>query len=144
MALKVERVVDWRMHREKALGRAGRREALLLAFAPPDRLMRVSRPVVFPQALLVAARQTQLASGRAVGAQLVGHKIVGCIALLLEQLAHELHGCGSVPPALHQDVEHLALTVHRTPEPEAFASDRDSHFVQVPRARGRVRRMRRA
>src|ERR687898_45486 len=47
-------------------------------------------PVVLTQALLVAARETQLSFGRAVGAQLVGHELVWRIALLLQQLAHEV------------------------------------------------------
>jgi len=75
-----------------------RLEPLLFALSPPHNLVRVLRPVVLAQALLMAARQAQLASGRAVGAQLVGHELVWCIALLLEQLSHEPQGSLRVAP----------------------------------------------
>jgi hypothetical protein len=43
--------------------------------------MRVFRPVVLTQTLLVAARETQLAPCRAIETQLVGHELVWGIAL---------------------------------------------------------------
>ncbi len=45
---------------------------------------------------------------------------------------------GIVALALHEDVEHLAFAVHRTPQPKALARDCDRHLVQVP-LRGRPR-----
>jgi hypothetical protein len=59
----------------------------------------------------MAARETQLASGRALGAQLVGHKLVWSEALLLQQLPHKPQGSRCIPLGLDQQVQHLALTV---------------------------------
>src|SRR5215208_4432873 len=82
----------------------------------------------------MAARQAQLASGRAVGAQLVGHKLVGRRALLFEQLPHEPQGSLGVALGLDQQVQDLALAVDGSPQVRALALDRDHHLVQVPRS----------
>ncbi len=41
--------------------------------------------------------------------------------------------CFSTTPALDEDVEHLAVLVHRTPEGVQLAPDADEHRVEVPR-----------
>jgi mandelate racemase len=63
--------------------------------------------------LLVARRQSEFGPRRAVGAQLVRHQHIRREALLLEQLAHELHGDSFVAPSLHEQVENLAFVVDR-------------------------------
>ena len=70
MPAEVEGVMDSSVSGEEALGGAGRLEPLLLPLPSPHGLMRVFRPVVLAQALLMAAREAQLASGRTIGAQL--------------------------------------------------------------------------
>src|SRR3954454_17045071 len=37
-----------------------------------------------------------------------------------------------VPPALHQDVEHEAVLVHRAPQPVLLAGDLDRNLIKVP------------
>jgi hypothetical protein len=51
--LEVERVVNGGAHAEKALGRAGRPEALHFALSSSDRLVRILGSVVLAQALLI-------------------------------------------------------------------------------------------
>src|SRR5215472_15076972 len=53
VALKVEGVVNGGVHAEKALGGSSRLEALQLALASSHCLMRVFRPIVIPQPLLM-------------------------------------------------------------------------------------------
>ena len=53
MALKVEVVVDGGVHAEEALGGSSRLEALLLALLSSHGLMRILRPIVFPEPLLM-------------------------------------------------------------------------------------------
>jgi hypothetical protein len=53
MALEVEGVVDGGMHAEKALCGARRLEPLHFALASSHRLMRVLRPIVLSEPLLV-------------------------------------------------------------------------------------------
>jgi len=67
-------------------------------------------------ALLVSGRHADGFPRGAIGAQLVGDQDRGRVALLLEQLAHELHGRRLVAPPLDQQVEHLALVVDGAPE----------------------------
>jgi hypothetical protein len=57
MALKVEGVVDGGMHAEEALGGSGRFEPLQLALASSHHLMRVLRPIIFSEPLLVRTAQ---------------------------------------------------------------------------------------
>src|SRR5208282_583340 len=58
MALKVEGIVDGGMHAEEALGRSSRLEALHFALSSSHRLMRVLRPIVFPEPLFVTTGQS--------------------------------------------------------------------------------------
>src|SRR5215203_4845494 len=67
--------------------------------------------------------QAQLASGRAVGAELVGHDLVWSVALLLEQLAHEPQGRLCVALGLDQQVQHLTFAVDGSPQVHTPALD---------------------
>jgi hypothetical protein len=67
-----------------------------------------------------------------IAGKLVGDHHARRPALPLQQLAQEPFGGPFVPPALHQDVEHDALLVHRAPHPVFLASNFDGNLVQVP------------
>jgi len=47
----------------------------------------------------------------------------------LEQLAEEPLGCLGAAPALHQDVEHVSMLVHRSPKAVQLAPDAYEHLV---------------
>src|ERR1700732_4185211 len=94
--------------------------------------MRILRPIVFSQALLMVAGKPEMLEGSAVGAQLVGRHSRRREALLAEQLAHQLDGRRPVSTALDQDLEDLALVVDGTPQIHALARDPDDHFVEMP------------
>ena len=59
MALEIEGVVDGGVHAEKPLGGASRLEPLHFALSSSHRLMRVFGPIVFAQAPLMRAVQSQ-------------------------------------------------------------------------------------
>jgi len=88
MALKVEGVVDGGMHAEKALGRSSRLEALHLALSSSHGLMRILRPIILPEPLLMRTGQSETAESRGVGTQFVGDHQFRREAVLLEQLAY--------------------------------------------------------
>jgi len=67
MALEVEGVVDDGVHAEKTLGGTSRLEPLHLALSSSHCLMRVFRPVVFAQPLLMRAVQSQTPERAGVG-----------------------------------------------------------------------------
>ena len=126
---------------EEALsGGTKRLEALHLPFSSSDRLMRVLRPVVLPQALLMAGRESNNLEGSPIGAEFVGHHDGRGGTVFLEQHAHQLHRGSSVSPARHEAVEDLAFVIHRPPEIDSLARDADHHLATVPRsARLRMR-----
>src|SRR5829696_7790674 len=80
----------------------------------------------------MAGSHSKLTVGAPVGRQPVGHEHRRSIALLPQELAHEPEGRGFVPTRLHEHVQDLALAVDRAPQPQALASDHDSHLVEVP------------
>lgn len=45
-------------------------------------------------------------------------------------------GGGLIAPLLHQDIQFGAVLFDRTPQQKRLASQRDEHFVEVPRATG--------
>src|SRR5437867_4489520 len=94
--------------------------------------MRILRPIVFSQALLMVAGKPEMLKGSAVGAQLVGRHPRRREALLAEQLAHELDGRRPVSMTLDQDLEDLTFVVDRMPQIHALAHDPDDHFVEMP------------
>src|ERR1700682_147640 len=94
--------------------------------------MRILRPIVLPQALLMVAGKPEMLEGSAVGAQLVGRHSRRREALLAEQLAHQLDGRRPVSTTLDQDLEDLALVVDGTPQVHGLARDPDDHFVEMP------------
>jgi hypothetical protein len=87
--------------------------------------------------LLVASGEAEFRLRSTVGSQLVGHEHLWREALLLQLFAHELDGCSLVASPLHEQVENLALTVHRSPDPKLLAADRHGHLVEMP-LRGRA------
>ena len=87
----------------------------------------------------MARGEAQFSSCAGVGPQLVGHEDVRCIALLLEKLAHEPQSSDLVPFRLDQQVQDLAFTIDRSPQPEPSSTDRDEDFVEMPlRTRART------
>src|ERR1700739_2529298 len=85
--------------------------------------MRILRPIVFSQALLMVAGKSEMSKGSAVGAQLVGRHPRRREALFAEQLAHQLDGRRPVATRLDQDLEDLALVVDGTPQIHVLARD---------------------
>src|SRR4029077_19165330 len=102
--------------------------------------MRILRPLVFSQGLLMVAGKSEMPEGSAVGAQLAGRHPRRREALFAEQLAHQLDGRRPISTTLDQDLEDLALVVDGTPQIHLLARDPDDHFVEIQRSLGRGRR----
>ena len=64
-----------------------------------------------------------------------GSYVDGPLASVVEQLAHQFHGCSLVAPSLHEQVENLAFVVNRAPQPELPPRNHHGHFVEMPRRR---------
>jgi hypothetical protein len=110
---------------------------LQLELASPQGLVRILSSVVSAQPLLMASGEAEFRLRSTAESQLVGHEQLRREALLLQQFAHELHGCDLVTSPLHEQVENLALAVHCSPEPKLLGTDHHSHLVEMP-LRGRA------
>ena len=56
--------------------------------------------------------------------------------MLPEQLADELACRGLVPPALDQDLQHLALIIDRPPQGHLLPAMRTDHLIEIPARTG--------
>jgi hypothetical protein len=88
VALQIEGIVNGGVHAEEALGGSSRLEPLPLALSSSHGLMRILRPIVLAEPLLMRTGQSETAERRGVGAQFVGDQQFRGEAVLLEQLAH--------------------------------------------------------
>src|SRR3954452_2977821 len=132
MALQVEGVVDGGVETEKSLRGAGRLESLHLALSSSHSLMRVFGAVVHAPPLLVPTTQAKSPERGGIGGQLVRDRQLRRKALLLQQLAHQPHGCPLVPARLDQDIKDLAVLVDGAPQIHASAGNAHDHLIQMP------------
>ena len=73
--------------------------------------MRTFGPIVRVRSRVMERVGHQVAMGRAIALEFVGHELPGRLALLLEQPTKE-SGCGlSILPRLEQDIEDLAVLI---------------------------------
>lgn len=77
------------------------------------RLERVLRSIVQSSMATMLNFQYDFLLGGCVVAQLVRDHDSRHILAVFEQLAEELPGCGCVPPALHQNIEDVAVLIDR-------------------------------
>ena len=64
-----------------------------------------------------------LSLGCTMAGKSVGDDRAGYILAALKELAKEFLGCGLIPMALHQDIQHIAMLINRAPEVGRFALD---------------------
>src|SRR4051794_28801617 len=109
--------------REEALGVPRRLEPAHLPFSSSGGLVRYLGPVVDIAALAMLDAGQDVALCGAVAAQLVGHDHPRNVLQAAQQLAEEPLGSPGIAPALHEDVEHVAMLVHSPPEIMQLAPD---------------------
>ena len=122
---ELEVVVDPAMGGEETLRMAGRFEPLHLPFSSSRGLVRHLGPVVEVAALPVFDPGQDLAFGRAVAAELVRHDHPWDVLQTAQQLAEEPPRRSGIAPALHENVEHMAVLIHGAPEVMQLAPDAD-------------------
>jgi len=117
---------------EKPLGVPWRLEPLHAPLSLAGGLVGVLRAVIQIPMLPMFHAWQELPLGGSITVQLVRDDDPWSILAPLEQLAEEFLCDLLVPPALHQDIEHLALLIHRPPEVVAFAMNGQKHLIQMP------------
>jgi hypothetical protein len=91
--------------------------------------MRILRPIIASETLLMRAGQPKMPKCRAVRTQLVGDQQFRREALLLEQLAHQPQRSALVASALNQHIQDLALVVDGAPQIHPPAGDPNHHLA---------------
>ena len=132
MSCHSEQVVKRPVEREKALHLSCRFEATHLAFLLPGMLVGNFSAVVVVGPASVGDGGEDLPVRRRIASQLVGDELQRGPALVFQDLAKEALGSSSVSVAGDQDVEHVAILIHRSPKIMALAADRDEQLVHVP------------
>ena len=69
---------------------------------------------------------------RTVTSQLVGDQSPRRTTLAFEQLAKEAPRRSPITACLHQDVDHVAVLIHRTPQILPLTADGDEDLVEMP------------
>ncbi len=95
-------------------------------------LVRDFRPVVFILAGSMGNGWEDLSVRSRIASKLVGNELPGWALLVFQHLAKEAFGGSLVSTACDQDIEDIAVLVHRSPKIMTFAADHDEHFVHVP------------
>jgi len=67
-----------------------------------------------------------------MAAELVGNELPRRLALLFQNLVEEALSGSPVSVACDQNIQDVAVLVHRSPKIIAFAANGDEHFVHVP------------
>jgi hypothetical protein len=113
MPARAEVLGDRAVGREEPLGVARGLKPLHVSLSPTGRLMRILRTVVQIPMLAMFHPWEQLALGSTIALQLVGNDHARDVGQAFQEFAEELLRRPLVAPALHQNVEHVALLIHR-------------------------------
>ena len=73
-----------------------------------------------------------LSVGGRIASKLVGNELPWWAPLVFQNLAEEALSGSAVSVACDQNIQDVAVLVHRSPKIMAFAADGDEHFVHVP------------
>ncbi len=74
----------------------------------------------------------ELPLGRPIARQFVGDNDPRDVPQALEEFPKELLRSHLIPPALYEDVEHMAVLVDRPPQIMASPVDREEDFIHIP------------
>ena len=95
-------------------------------------MMRDFGAVVGVPVRAVDHRRHHRAARRRVTTELVGDQPARDTALAFQQLPEPYRGA-TISTRLHEDVQHVAVLIHRAPEILLAAVERDEEFVEMPR-----------
>jgi hypothetical protein len=70
--------------------------------------------------------------GGAIALELIRDDDSRDVPTAFEQFPEEFLSGSFIPPTLHEDIEDMAILIHRPPQIVPFAVDRQKHLVQMP------------
>jgi hypothetical protein len=132
MPVRAEVLGDGTIGRQELLGVSRRLKPLHAPLPLAGGLMGVFRTVVQIAVLPMLDTGQEFPLRCAIAFELVGDDHPWYVSQALEQLPEELRGGMLVSPTLDQDIEGMAVLIHRPPEVVSLATDREEHLVEVP------------
>ena len=130
---EAKQIVNRTVHRQKVLCVARRFEPAHVAFPLASRLMRDFGAVIHPLPSVMHDTRAEVSTCCSIAARVVGHDRARHVPQPFQQLAKEtLCGTG-VPSLLHENIEHFSILVYRTPQIMTRSSNRNKHFIEIPR-----------
>src|SRR5262252_82276 len=118
--------------RQKTLGMPRRLKPLHTIFPLARWSMRILTAVVEIATLPVFHAGQDLALRGAVALELVRNDYTRHVLQALQQLAKKLLRRLLIPPALHEDIQHVIVLVDSAPKVMALPVDGQEHLVEVP------------
>ena len=94
--------------------------------------MGIFRPVVQSFVLPMLHARQDLAFCRSITLQLIGDNHARNVLQPFEQLAEKSLRGLFVAVALHKDIEHISVLIHRSPQRLSLATDGEEDLIQVP------------
>ncbi len=132
MPMRTEVLADRPERRQEALGMPWRLETLHVSFTLPCRLVRILCPIVEPPMAAIFHARHDLLLGSLIAAKLVSDEYTRHILACLEQFAEEFLRGSLVAPALHQDIEHIAVLIDGPPQVVGLAVDLQENLIEEP------------
>src|SRR5215510_7197232 len=136
MPARAEVLRDGTIGSKKTLGLARAFEPLHALLSLACRLVRVLGTIVEIPILAMFHPWQDLALGGSVALELIGDDHARDVGQSFEQLTEELLRSPLVPATLHQDIQHIAVLIHRPPEIVVIALDGEKHLVEIPLVTG--------
>jgi hypothetical protein len=127
-----EKIADGREDIHEPLQVPGRSKALHHPLSLAERKMRIFCPIVDPFVGAVLDIWHDLTLGGSIRAELVGDHPPGWAALLAQKTPQQAFGRLGVTAGLDNLIEHIAILIHRPPQPVLLARDRNHNLIQVP------------
>jgi hypothetical protein len=129
---RAEVLHDGTIRREEAVGVTGGFEPLHAPFALARRLMGVLGAIIEIAVLPMFHARQELSLGGSITLQLIRDDDPRSILASFEELAEEFLRGLLVPPALHQDIEDVAVLIDRPPEIMMVTLDCQKDLIQMP------------
>ena len=114
---------------EEALRVPWRLEPLHAPFPLAGGLVGILRAVVEVAVLAMLYTRQDLLFGGPVTLEFICDEHPWHVRQAFEELAEELLGRLLIPPTLDEDIEHMAVLIHRSPQVMAFAVNGQKHFI---------------
>ena len=121
---------------KEPLGVAWRFKPLQVSLPLAGRLVGVLRPIIEIPVLTMFHPWKELPFGDSIALEFVGDAHARYVGQAFQELAKELRGRFLVPTAVDQDIQHVALLIHRPPQILMLALDGQKHFIHLPLVAG--------